>query len=83
MRRLAELAAAATLADVLLLPGARCHKLTADLARPRGRFAVSLRQPYRLVFEVANDPVPTTADGGVDAGQVTSVEIIEVINYHG
>ena len=37
----------------------------------------------RLVFEAANDPVPTRDDGGLDWGSVTEVRILEVGDYHG
>ena len=30
-----------------------------------------------------HDPVPGLPDGGLDTGQVTAVEIIEIVDYHG
>ena len=48
-------------------------------------FAPSLApfvHPYRLVFEPGHAPLPRTEDGGVDAGQVTAIVIVEVIDYH-
>ena len=78
-QRLEELRAAATLEDMRSLPGARCHELTQDR---KGQLAVDLVHPRRLVFEPANDPVPTKADGGLDWSNVTEVVILEVVDYH-
>lgn len=78
-RRLAELAAATTLAEVATLPQARLHPLGGDRA---GQFAVDLEHPYRLILEPANEPVPTKVDGGIDLGRVTQVLVVEVVDYH-
>lgn len=77
--RVALLQSAETLADLEHAPG-RLHALTEDR---RGQFALSLWGVYRLVFEPANEPVPTLPDGGVDRGRVTAVRVLEVVNYHG
>jgi len=79
-RRLKELAAAATLAEVSHLPPARCHQLVGNRA---GQFAVDLKHPHRLVFEIAHDPVPRRPDGGIDLARVTAVVILAVEDYHG
>ncbi len=79
-QRLLELKAADTLADVSKLPPARCHDLFGDR---RGQFAVDVKQPYRLVFEPADNPVPLRPDGSIDKSSVRSIQILEVENYHG
>lgn len=78
-QRLAELAAASCLADMMKLPQARCHALKGDRA---GQFAVDLKHPKRLVFEPAHDPVPKKADGGLDLTAISSVRILGVVDYH-
>lgn len=78
-RRLAELAAAVSLAEVATLPQARLHSLSGDRA---GQFAVDLQYPFRLILEPANEPVPRMAGGGVDLSRVTRVRIVEVVDYH-
>ena len=80
MRRLDELHAADVLADIRLLPQARCHELTADL---KGRLSVDLKHPHRLLFEPAHDPIPLKADGGLDWTRVTAVRILDVGDTHG
>ncbi len=78
-RRLDEFAAAASLESIRLLPAAKCHELKGNL---KGKLAVNLDQPYRLVFEPYNDPLPRKPDGGLDWAQVTAVRILEITNYH-
>jgi proteic killer suppression protein len=78
-RRLMSLDAAPTLADMNGVPG-KCHALRADRA---GEFAVHLDGSYRLVFEVDHEPVPERTSGGIDETRVTSIRILEVVNYHG
>lgn len=78
-QRLFELAAADTLDDVPRVPPPRCHELTADL---KGKLAVDLVHPYRLVFAPDHDPRPEMADGGLDWTQVTEIVVEAVIDYH-
>ena len=78
-KRLDDLAAAPDLATMRTLPG-RCHELTGNLA---GLLAIDLKHPFRLIFEPANDPVPTKADGGLDWTAVTAVRMLRVEDYHG
>lgn len=78
-RRLANLRAADTLADMRHLPG-RCHELREDR---RGQLALSLDGPYRLIFEPAYEPVPRLTGGNLDWAGVTAVRILEVVDYHG
>ncbi len=75
-----ELRSADCLADMQYYPGARCHALKGDR---EGQLAVDLDHPYRLIFEVANDPIPLRDDGGLDWPAVTAVKIIKVEDYHG
>lgn len=79
-RRLDEIRAAENLATLMTLPQARCHPLKGDL---KGKFAVDLHHPQRLILEPANDPVPHLEDGGIDASRVTTVRVLKVEDYHG
>jgi plasmid maintenance system killer protein len=78
-RRLATLDAAECLRDLENVPGG-FHELKADR---RGQFSLDLWGPMRLVFVPDHDPVPRVEDGGIDRSQVTRIQIIEVVNYHG
>lgn len=76
-RRLGELMAAPTLADLRGVD--RFHALSADRA---GQYAMALDGPYRIVFAPV-EPVPRLTDGGVDEARVDRVEVLEVVDYHG
>jgi plasmid maintenance system killer protein len=80
MQRLNEIRAADTLGIYLNLRSGDPHALTGDR---KGRFAVRVKQPYRLVFEPANDPLPAKEDGSMDLDRVTEVRIVEIVDYHG
>jgi proteic killer suppression protein len=79
-RRLAELSAADSLAVVAKLPPARLHALKGDR---KGQYAVDVKQPFRLIFEPAHDPIPTKDDGGVDLEQITRIRVLSIEDYHG
>jgi plasmid maintenance system killer protein len=78
-KRLIELRAASVLDDMRKLPQARCHELRGDR---KGELAVDLDHPYRLIFEVADDPKPIKDDGGLDWMKTTAIRIIGIEDYH-
>ena len=78
-RRIALLVMADSLTEVPPLPPARRHSLSGTR---RGQYAIDLAHPYRLIFEPNHNPIPLREDGGVDTDRVTSITILEVVNYH-
>ncbi len=78
-QRLSQLSAAETLEDVRFLPG-HYHELTGDR---KGQWACDLDQPYRLVFEPHEKPIPKNAEGKYLWIEIKGVEIIEIVDYHG
>ncbi len=76
--RLDDLRAAATLEEMRHI-GGRCHELKGDR---RGQLSLDLVQPYRLIFEVASEPILRKPDGGLDWKQVTAVRILGVEDTH-
>lgn len=79
-RRLAELAAANSLADMSRLPPPRCHQLRGDLDE---QFAVDISRNERMVFEIDHDPIPRKPDKGIDLAQVSAITILRIEDYHG
>lgn len=71
-RRLAAIAAAPTLADLLTLSA--FHALHTDRS---GQYAGALDGPYRLILQ------PETSQAGSDPSQVTAIGVVEVVDYHG
>ena len=78
-RRLAELEAASVLDEMRYLPAPRCHALRGNLS---GKLSVDLDHPYRLIFEPANEPLPTRADGGLDWTRVTAIRVVGIKDTH-
>ncbi len=78
-KRLGDLLNAHSLEDVRFLPG-RYHELTGNM---KGKWACDLDQPYRLIFEPYESPIPTDADGKYLWAEIRGVEIVEISDYHG
>ena len=77
--RLSVLRRARSLADVPTVTPERCHQLSQNRDE---QFAVDLKHPHRLVFNVEEDPVPRKADGGIDLMAVSAIRIVEIVDYH-
>ena len=76
--RLTQLKFAKTLEDVRNLP-CNYHELTGDR---KGQWACDLDQPYRLIFEPHENPIPANEYGQYIWLKIVGVEIIEIVNYH-
>ena len=57
----------------------RCHQLSGDRDE---QFAIDIVHPFRLVFDVAHNPIPRDEFGGVDKERVTAIRFLEVTDYH-
>lgn len=77
-QRLDELSAAESLEDTRHLPG-KYHELTSDR---KGQWACNLDQPYRLIFEPHEVPIPQNDAGQYVWAHIRGVEIIEIADYH-
>ena len=78
-RRLDELRAANSLAEIAPLPGPRMHQLKGDR---QGQISLDLDHPYRLLLIVANDPVPQRDNGSINLAKVTAVMIFSIEDTH-
>ena len=78
-RRLAELQAADALEDLRSVPSARCHELAGGR---KGQLALDLGLGRRLVVESEENPPPRKPNGGLDWEAVTSIVVVEVVDYH-
>ncbi len=79
MLRLTLLEAAEALSDVPVTPPTRRHELKGNR---KGKFAIDVQHPFRIVLEPAHNPVPTREEGGIDLDAVTAVKIITIEDYH-
>ncbi|MBF0317118.1 MAG: killer suppression protein [Nitrospirae bacterium] len=78
-RRMQVLRAASSLAEVPHTPPERRHELTGKM---KGFFAVDAKHPKRIVFTPYHNPIPKKDDGGIDLERITSIEIVDVEDYH-
>ena len=74
--RLADLMAARTVRELIT---GDPHPLKGNRS---GEFSVKLEGGNRLVFIVANEPVPFNPDGSIDWSSVTRVCIVFIGDYH-
>ena len=77
-QRLKDLSNAETYADLEYLPG-NFHPLKNNR---KGQWACDLDQPYRLVFEPVENPIPTDKDGKYILIEIKTVDVLEITNYH-
>lgn len=75
-QRVQELRAAKSLKEFMILPGPKCHKLNNDR---HGQYGVSIEYPKRLIL------LPILSDdnnGAYDENMITSIQIVEIVDYH-
>lgn len=58
----------------------RCHPLTGNRA---GQWSADLDGPYRLLFEIVDDPAPLDERGSINLAEVRKVRIIQIADTHG
>ena len=77
--RMDDIRSSPNLAVLMQLPAANCHPL---IANKRGQWALDISANHRMIFEIANDPIPVKDDESVDTIRVTDIRIIETTDYH-
>lgn len=78
-QRMSEIEASPNLAVLMQIPAARCHRLKGDL---EGEWAVSISPNHRLLFMIADNPVPRKDNGEIDTILVKEIKIITTTDYH-
>ncbi len=79
LRRLQDLMDASSLEDLRSASG-NYHELVENR---KGQWSCDLDQPYRLIFEPYKKPIPTDDSGRFLWHEITIIEIIEIVDYHG
>ncbi|QOY55323.1 killer suppression protein [Candidatus Sulfurimonas marisnigri] len=59
----------------------RCHELTEGEETGK-KLSVDLDHPYRLIFEVDQEPIPIREEGGLDWKVVKQIKIIGIEDTH-
>jgi len=77
--RMDDITSSPNLAVLIQIPAADCHLLTGDR---KGEWAVSISGNFRMIFRIAQDPIPITEDGSINTTLVTDICILEIVDYH-
>jgi len=77
-KRMTALYVADNLEELRHQPG-NWHELVGNR---KGQWACDLDQPYRLIFEPQEQPIPINNSGKYIWIEIKAVEIIEITNYH-
>ncbi len=77
--RLDDIGASPNLAVLIQIPAANCHPLIANRA---GEWALDISHNFRIIFEIAHNPIPLNEDGSINTSLVTNICILEIEDYH-
>jgi proteic killer suppression protein len=78
--RLDEITSSPNLAVLMQIPAANCHQLTGNR---KSEWGLDISKNHRIIFEIADNPVPLVADGSINTLLVTSICILEIgEDYH-
>ena len=78
-QRITQLESADNLLAISKIPVLRLHQYQGGEA---GTWSIDIKDNWRLLFEIREDPIPTLEDGGVDLEQVTVIGIKEISDPH-
>lgn len=77
--RLDDIEASPNLAILMQIPAANCHRLA---GKRSNQWALNVSNNFRMIFELAHDPIPMLEDNSIDVEAVVSITIVEIIDYH-
>lgn len=77
--RMKQLTAAENLSVIAMLHALRLHPYKGNRA---GEWSIDIKDNWRIVFEIAQSPIPQKEDGGVNLTQITVIEIVSVEDPH-
>ena len=77
-QRMNELKAAENLAVIATLPALRLHQYKGDTKI----WSIDIQQNWRILFELAQEPVPQLEDGGTALQEIKIIKIISVEDPH-
>jgi plasmid maintenance system killer protein len=74
-----EIESSPTLTVLMQIPAADCHQLA---GKRNGQWAVKISGNFRIIFKIADDPLPMKNPTEIDPSSVTKICIIEIVDYH-
>lgn len=78
-QRREELKAAENLKDISLLPSLRLHPYKGSR---KGEWSIDIKDNWRLIFEIDQEPIPTVEDGGVNLFKIKIIKIVSIEDPH-
>lgn len=78
-QRINQLTEAENLSVIAQLPALRLHPYKGNRM---GEWSIDIKENWRIIFELANDPIPQKEDGAVILIQITAIEIVSVEDPH-
>jgi len=78
-QRLKELKGADSLLVISQLPALRLYPYKGNRI---GEWSVDIKDNWRIIFEIAQDPIPKQENGGVNLILITAIEIVSVEDPH-
>ena len=78
-QRITQLESSDNLLAISKIPVLRLHQ---HKGKEAGTWSIDIKDNWRLLFEIREDPIPTLEDGGVDLEQVTIIGIEEISDPH-
>jgi proteic killer suppression protein len=78
-QRLKELKEADSLLAISQLPALRLHPYKGGRT---GEWSIDIKENWRIIFEIAQDPIPKREDGGVNLILISAIEIVSVEDPH-
>jgi len=78
-QRINQLTEADNLSIIAQLPALRLHAYKGGRV---GEWSVDIKDNWRIIFEIAHEPVPKLEDGGVNLLVIKAIEIVSVEDPH-
>jgi len=78
-QRVKELTEADSLLVISQLPALRLHPYKGNRI---GEWSIDIKENWRIIFEIAQDPIPKHEDGGVNLLLITAIEVVSVEDPH-
>ena len=78
-QRMTQLKEADNLSVISKLPALRLHPYKGDRM---GEWSIDIMENWRIIFEIDQDPIPKSEDGGVNLLLITAIKIVSVEDPH-
>ena len=78
-QRIKELRNAENLETIGKLPQLRLHPY---IGQRKGEWSINIKDNWRIIFSIENEPIPILDDGSVDLSKITIIKINSIEDPH-